>query len=395
MNAVEGTVARGFEAVRDAFAEGQAADRGGAQLCVYRAGSPVVDLWTGHDASTGRAYSADTLTVLMSCTKGAVAFCAHLLAERGALDLDARVAAYWPEFATNGKGEVRVWQLLSHTAGLMGFDPDEPVDVDGLCDWDVCTDALARMAPLWPPGTAYLYHFITYGYLVGELVRRVSGKTPGAFFADEMARPLALDFWIGLPHDEERRLAPHFRSTPPLDAAALERTFFNLGFDADHRTVRAVMAAFTSTEALIDNMNRRRWRAAEIPAGNGVGSARALARLYAGCIGEVDGVGLLHRSTLERARVPLTDELRGPTPFDAITGPSPQRFGCGFELPRDPIPMLGEGSFGHPGAGGRLAFAHPELGVAVGYACNNLVWDGNTPDPRWRWSDALRTVFGV
>lgn len=394
MTEVEGSVAAGFERVRDAFADAQANDVGGAQLCVYRDGAIVVDLAAGRDRVNDRPYTRDTLTVLMSCTKAAVAICVHRLAERGALDIDAPVARYWPEFVANDKGGIRIADLLNHSAGLMSFDPDSEMRASDMLDWTRCTDALASMAPLWRPGTAYMYHFITYGFLLGEVIRRVTGRSVGRFFADEVAGPLDLDFWIGLPEREDHRVAPHFRSSELIDAVTWRSLLGSIGLDLQNRLVRAVVDAVTTTDDLIDLMARPVGRAAEVPAGNGIGNARALAKMYAACIGPIDGVRLLSGETVRRARIPCTDSLKGPPPLDVFSGGSPQRFGLGFELPRDIVPMLGDGSFGHPGAGGRLGFADPESGVAVGYACNQLLWDGITAEPRWAWcaalSDAIR-----
>jgi CubicO group peptidase (beta-lactamase class C family) len=387
----DGYVAAGFEPVASAFAAAQAADPGGAQLCVYRHGVPVVDVWAGADAAHDRPWTGDTLTVVMSCTKGAVAVLAHRLIERGELDLEAPVADYWPEFAQGGKAGVRVSHLLTHSAGLAGFDPEAGIGAAGVLDWQRCVAALAAMEPLWPAGTAHLYHFITWGFLVGELIARAGGRPVNELFADEIARPLALDFWIGLPEAEEPRVAPHFRSSARLTREGLDGTFRAAGIDTSTRLVRVMVEAMVTTEALIDLMTERAGRAAVVPAGNGVASARALARLYAACVGEVDGVRLLSPATVERARRPHTDHLDGPPPF-LVRGGAPQRFGLGFELPRPTLPMLGAGSFGHPGAGGRLAFAHPEKGLAVGYACSNLVWDGQNPDPRWGFMAALNAV---
>jgi CubicO group peptidase (beta-lactamase class C family) len=394
MAEVFGAVERGFERVHEAFARGQAADPGGAQLCVYQGGGRVVDLWTGRDVAGDRPYDGDTLTVLMSCTKGMVTVCALMLVERGELDVEAPVARYWPEFAAAGKSKITVAQLLSHTCGLAGVDPEFGIDAPTLLDWDRCASALAAMEPLWPPGGAYMYHFITYGYLVGEVVRRVTGASVGAFFAEEVAAPLGLDLWIGLPAAEQHRVAHHFRTNPAFERQSLESLFKSLGFDLEARLTRTMIDTMVATDSLIDHMNLESYRAAEIPAGNGVGDARSLARMYAACVGEVDGVRLLSPTTVDLARTPRTDELSGPTPFDKLApSASPQRFGLGFELPRTIMPMAGAGSFGHSGAGGRIAFAHLEKQIAVAYACNNLLWNGQTADPRWSaWGEALREI---
>ncbi len=381
---MEGRCEPGFEAVRDAFFAGHPAEVGGGQLCVYRRGKPVVDLWCG-------PFGPDSLTVMMSCTKGAVAILVHRLAERGELSLTAPISEVWPEFAAEGKGGVTLAHVLTHSSGLFGWDPDVGTDGATALDWQASVQSLAAMRPYWPPGAAYLYHFISYGFLVGEVVRRATGRTVGERFAEEIAGPLGLDFWIGLPEREDARVVPHVRSSPPFAADVLFATFEAMGLDRDDRLVRGIVATMVATDELIDLMNTRPGRAAEVPAGNGVGSARAMARLYAATIGEVDGVRLLSPVTVEAARTPRTDSLGAPPPMPMI-GDDPQRFGLGFELARKTIPMAGRGSFGHPGAGGRIAFADPESGLAVGYACNGMLWDGRNPDPRWGWMTALKDL---
>lgn len=370
---VEGTVAKGYEAVREAFAAAQADDPGGAQLCVYRHGKAVVDLWCGQDMVNKRPFASETVTVIFSAAKGMVTTCLHMLAERGLVDLDAPVARYWPEFAANGKEQIPVSSVLAHTSGLSWFTPDSGVQMLGLVDWERCIASLAAMKPLWTPETAYQYHSATHGYLIGEIVRRVSGKSVGRFLADEVAKPLGLSLWIGLPLSEEGRVAPVFNSN---FAGGPFIWFMNL------------------REALV----------AEIPSGNGVSDARSLARMYAALIGEVDGVRLLRRETMERARTPRTDSLplvpypsflRGlyaPAFGKELPPPLKQRFSLGYELPYAASPMLGQGSFGQPGMGGRLGFAHPESGTAVAYVCNNTTWNAYAgPDPRWvPWLDALK-----
>jgi CubicO group peptidase (beta-lactamase class C family) len=399
MSAVGGSVAPGFEAVRDAFADAQASDEGGAQLCVYRNGERVVDLWAGQDKIRARPYGENTITMMMSCTKAAVALCAHILAERGLLNYDAPVAHYWPEFAANGKAQIRVRELLSHTAGLIGFDPEAGISADQFFEWDVCVDALAKMQPQWPPGRASFYHAVTFGFLVGEVIKRISGQSVGQFFAKEVAAPLDIDMWIGLPEEQEPRYAPHFKPDGPTIAPDQWAGIFAArGLDLNTRLAKILVYSFKSVEEfLVTSGRERRARAKELPAGNAIGNARALAKMYAATIGSVDGVRLLSDGAVHRARVPLTDDLKGPDDLRALASDDPQRFGLGFELPRKAEPMLGPGSFGHAGAGGRMAFAHPELGVAVAYVCNNMLWDGLTaPDARWvGWTAALRDAVGT
>src|SRR5882724_2391976 len=204
---IDGRCDAKFRRVRDAFAE-NFASRGevGAAVTVVAAGETVVDLWGGTaDTETGKPWERDTLTMVFSSTKGATALAAHVLVVRGALDLDAPVARYWPEFAAAGKAEIPVRMLLNHQAGLPAIGP--PMSEESMTDWEATVGALARQEPWWKPGTAHGYHAITYGFLVGEVVRRVSGRSLGRFFHEEIAAPLGLDFWIGLPESEEPRVA--------------------------------------------------------------------------------------------------------------------------------------------------------------------------------------------
>src|SRR4051794_24678672 len=220
MAQVEGTVEPGFEGVRDAFAK-NFEDNGevGAAFALHVDGKKVVDLWGGTaDVHTGRPYTSDSLQLVFSTTKGATAMCASLLAERGLLDVDAPVATYWPEFAANGKESIPVRMLLNHEAGLYTVDK-APAFADTL-KWDPIIDALAAQAPLWEPGTAHGYHALTYGWLVGEVVRRIDGRSIGQFFQEEVAAPLGIEFWIGLPKEQHDRVAPLVAADVPDDPAA-------------------------------------------------------------------------------------------------------------------------------------------------------------------------------
>jgi CubicO group peptidase (beta-lactamase class C family) len=390
-----GQVDKGFEAVRAAFLAAHPGEVGGAQLCVYRHGRPVVDLWTGRDAVNARPYGPDTLTVLMSCTKGAVAILVQQMLERGELSLEAPIAEVWPEFAANGKGEITLAHVLTHSSGLFGWDPDAGCTDATALDWDAATSALAQMAPFWAPGTACLYHFISYGFLLGEAARRATGRTLGQLLAERVSGPLGLDLWIGLPAAEQARVAPHVRATPAFTADALNGAFAAMSLDTTNRVIRGLIGTMVVTDQLIDLMTQAPARAAEVPAGNGVGNAHALARMYAATIGEVEGVRLLRPESVAALRAPRTDRLKAPSPLPPAPDGEAQRFGLGVELPRRHISLLGWGSFGHPGAGGRLAFADPESGCAVGYACNGMLWDGRTRDPRWAWLPALVEAVGA
>ncbi len=388
---VGGFAARGYEGVRDAFAAAQAADEGGGQLCVYRHGEKVVDLWAGRDKVNDRLYGEDTITVIMSCTKGATAAVVHRLAERGLVDYEAPVADYWPEFAAAGKADARVWHLMSHSVGLPGVDPESGVTARDLLYADRHVAALAAMAPVWTPGASCQYHPITYGSLLGEVTRRASGKSVSQLFAEEIAGPLKLDFWIGLPEAQEHRVAPHFSPTPGLSADQLAGLIQGMGVDVTTRLAKVVLGSFTHTAELIQDMNNREGRAAEVPAGNGVTDAASLARMYAAMIGEVDGVRILKPETVEKARTLRTAAMVPPGDFGRLQLGPPTAYGLGYEFAKATLPMLGPGSFGHAGAGGRIGFAHPESGIAAAYVANTmLTLPPNTPDPRWSWMEELR-----
>ena len=396
-NEVHGTTAAGFEALREAFGEGQAKDDGGAQLCVYQHGRKVVDLWTGRDKIKDRPYTDKAITVCFSVSKGATATMAHMLAQRGQLDYEAPVARYWPEFAANGKEKITVADAMAHRAGLNTFDPDDFLAIEDLTNWTRCTDALAKMAPLWAPGSAMSYHALTYGYIVGEVIRRITGKMPGVFFAEEIARPLGLDLWIGLPEREEPRVAPHFAPEGGgFNAEQMTGLLTALGIDTTTRHARAMLKTAVDMGAAMAFINSRAAHAAEIPAANMIGDAASLARMYAATIGAVDGVRLLNADTVTRTMRYETEGLVAPGDFVKLPAASPHRYGLGYQLTRMAAPMLGEGSFGHDGAGGRIGFAHPQSGVAVGYVCNNMLWDGQSgPDTRWvPWTKALHEAVG-
>ncbi|CAM4528008.1 serine hydrolase domain-containing protein [Nocardia ninae] len=390
---VDGTVEHGFEAVRDAFALAQAEDEGAAQLCVYRNGRVVVDLWAGQDPISGMMWDQDSLSVLMSVSKGVTATCVHMLVERGQLELSAPVGEYWPEFATSGKAGITVAELLAHRAGLAGFDPESGIGAEELTDWSLCTSALAAMTPLWQPGTAFYYHSITWGYLAGELIRRVTGKSVGDFLAAEIAGPLGLSLWVGLPESEEHRVVPQFSRKEQPNTAQVAAVLSGMGIDVDARLIRTLLAAVATREDGVALLNTRAGHAAEVPAGNAIGNARSLARMYAATIGEIDGVRLLTSATVDRARQPQTDGLRGPAPLDVL--PVTHRFANGYEIPGPAHAMLGPGSFGHNGTGGRIAFAHPESGIALAYTCTHMIWDDVAgPDPRWLpWTAALHEAI--
>ncbi len=386
-----GYVARGYEAVRDAFAAAQGADQeGGGQLCVYRRGEKVVDLWAGRDRENDRPYGQETITVIMSCTKGATAAVVHRLAERGLIDYEAPVADYWPEFAVGGKGDARVWHLLSHSVGLPGVDPESGVTAHDMLYPERHVPALEAMAPVWTPGASCHYHPITYGSLLNEVVRRVSGKTISQVLAEEIAGPLGLSFWIGLPEAEEPRVAPHFSPTPGFGPEQIEALIAGMGIDVTTRLAKVMLNSLKHTGELIVDMNNREARAAEVPAGNGVADAASLAKMYAAMIGEVDGVRLLKPETIEKARTLRTGAMSPAGDFAKLQFGAPTEYGLGYEFAKPVLPMLGPGSFGHAGAGGRVGFAHPESGTAAAFVANTMLTAPmGEPDPRWSWMGEL------
>ncbi|MEV5756511.1 serine hydrolase domain-containing protein [Streptomyces tendae] len=370
MTTIGGDVAAGFEPVREAFAENFAQHGDiGAAVCVYQDGRPVVDLWGGiADRETGRPWERDTLQLVYSATKGATATAAHMLAQRGLLDLDAPVAEYWPEFAANGKADIPVRWLLSHQAGLVTLD--RPVPLAEALSWHPMTAALAAQRPVWTPGTAHGYHGRTWGWLVGEVIRRVSGRTPGHFFAHEIASPLGLDFFIGLPANERHRVSHMAYRKPKVDLTTLPpesvpeelREQVTAWRDPNSFSNRA----YAVTDPAAIDFDSPEVQAAELPASNGIGTARALARMYAAVIGEVDGVRLLSPKTVASA---AKEQAAG---VDQVLV-APSRFGSGYQLPTPDNPMSGPGAFGHNGRGGSLAFADPDRGIAFGYVMNHIV----------------------
>lgn len=369
MAGIGGFVAAGFEGVRDVFAANF--DRNnevGAGVCVYLDGRPVVDLWGGvADRDSGRPWTGDTLQLVYSVTKAMTSACAHLLVQRGELDLDAPVCEYWPEFAAQGKDRVPVRWLLSHRAGLPALD--KQLTVEEALAWDPVVQALARQRPFWEPGTRHGYHAQTYGFLVGELVRRISGHTPGQFFAREIARPHGIEFWIGLPAELEPAVSTIIelkaeKLSPNADLSHLSpqlRELIVAFSDPNSLTMRT----FDLTETAYD-INARAVHAAELPASNGIGTARGIARFYAGLIGEVDGKAILSEQTLRAA---LVEQSIG---MDEILK-RPSRFAVGFMMSVDGgFALGGPTSFGHPGRGGALGFADPARGIAFGYAPNRM-----------------------
>ncbi len=365
---VHGHVDARFLAVADAFAanfheqeEGTPAECGAA-LAVYLEGEPVVDLWGGYaDKQRTRPWGRDTIVCVMSTTKGAASLCAHRLADAGTLDFDAPVARYWPEFAAGGKEAIPVHMVMSHRSGLAAVR--EPLPAEALFDWEAMTSALARAEPWWEPGTMFGYHAFTFGWLVGELVRRIDGRGLGTYFREEVAEPLGLDWLIAFGSEHDGRVAQVL--SPPYDPDAVRPDPESLGGKA-----------IGNPPGTFRSLNTREWRAAEIPAANGHTTARAAARMYAALAqgGELDGVRLLSQEAIERAAVERSDGV------EATLG-GEMRFGLGFQLNRPPNLGPNLRAFGHAGYGGSLGFADPDARIGFGYTPNQYL-AGLGDDPR-------------
>jgi CubicO group peptidase (beta-lactamase class C family) len=376
---IEGQVEPGYEGLREAFAANFSSHgEVGAAFCLYVKGRKVVDIWGGlADAKTEQQWDKDTLALVYSTSKGVSAICAHLLAQRGQLDLDAPVVDYWPEFGQAGKSQIPVRWLLSHRAGLPAIDR-HLTPAEALA-WDPAVEALAEQTPVWEPGTKHGYHALTYGWLVGEVVRRATGNTLGEVLAKEVSGPLGLDLWIGLPEVEEPRvcrlipvermdLSPEQLNALPPERLEMLRNMAN----PDSLAMRALNVTDPPF-----NFNSREVHAGELPAGNAIGTARALAKLYAATIGEIDGIRLLAPATVDDA---TREQANGPDQVLLVD----TRFGSGFFLPSPFSPLMGARSFGHAGAGGSLAFADRDREVGFGYVMNkmqqNLSGDPRTAD---------------
>ena len=360
---VHGLCDERFSAVRDAFANNfEEFGDVGAAVAVTIGGKPVIDLWGGAvDKESMNPWRRDTIVTVFSTTKGMTTICAHRLVEQGLLDLDAPVARYWPEFAQAGKGEVPVHMLLSHRVGLPTVSDELPEGA--VFDWETMTDALARQKPFWEPGTRHGYHGLTFGWLVGELVRRISGKSLGTFFRDEVASPLGLDFHIGVDPRHDARIATMYTAVVSMEVA---RQMEQTQQEVQERMSPELLAA-RGNISIQGAHNSEAWRRSEIPAANGHSDARSLARVYGAlaCGGSLDGVAVLSPESIARA---TTEQAAGP---DAML-PDSTRFAQGFLLSMDGNMGPNPRSFGHPGAGGSLGFADPDRRIGFGYVMNQM-----------------------
>ncbi|GGU03510.1 serine hydrolase domain-containing protein [Streptomyces coeruleorubidus] len=371
---VHGTVAEGFEPVRDAFVRnfGTLGERGAA-VAVYRDGQRVVDLWAGTKDVDGTApWERGTAQVVRSATKGVAAAALLLLHQRGQLDLDAPVGHYWPEFKARGKERVLVRHVLNHRAGLPVLD--HPLTPEQALDPLRGPEAVAAQAPAWEPGTDHGYHALTYGWLLDELVRRVTGQGTGAWLASQVTGPLGLDLWLGLPDAETGRVGRVGRVEGPEPTGGLRarpKRSVTEAYEDPASLTRRAFAAITP----FPDQNDPAYRAAALPATNAIATADGLARFYAALIGDTAGASRLF--TPETVGLARAEESAGPDRV-LVVG---TRFGLGYMLHGSASPFLTPGSFGHPGRGGALGFADPDTGIAFGYVTNGFR-KTVTADPR-------------
>ena len=348
-----------FERVKNAFIRNfKSGLEVGASFAATINGKFVIDMWAGHaDAAKTSSWEQDTIVNVYSTTKVMTVLCTLMLVDRGLLDLDAPVAKYWPEFAQAGKEKLPVRYLFSHTAGLPGFD--EKIPVEALYDWDRIINLLAAQKPWWKPGTKSGYHAITHGYLLGELIRRITGKTVGTFFREEVTNPLNADFHIGLPEELDFRVGELI----PPEMPDLEKVAEQFNFDVS-------MAIKTLSNPPLDAeySKTRAWRGAEIPAANGHGNARSVARIISAlaCGGEVDNVRLLSLETIEKS---IEEQSYGPDLVLIL----PIRFGLGWgltskEMPIGPNPR----TFYWGGWGGSLAVVDLDAKLSFSYVMNKM-----------------------
>jgi CubicO group peptidase (beta-lactamase class C family) len=388
---LDGTVAAGFEPVRQAFIDGQHdLGAGGGGFAAYVGGVPVVDLWGGW-ARPGQPWARETLGVIMSSTKGLVTMCAQMLADRGQLDVEAPVAHYWPEFAQAGKERITVRHVMTHTSGVLGFDVARPKrgwDGSGWGDYDAIAAGLAAATPRWEPGTAFGYHATSYGWLMGEVVRRISGQSVGVFFANELAGPLGLEAWIGTPPEQKGNVAhltDDMANGLPLPMRLIfgrvqkrlrnPKTMPGQAFVGD--------GTFSIMDKAAEMLNAGAWLDFELPFGNGTATARGLARAYAmlAMEGELDGVRLLSADAVRRfstEAICMPDQLMRDSGIPGLSRLLPPvRRTVGYLLnPRmgkEP-PHFGPnlGAFGHDGAGGQIAFCDLDRQVSVGFVRSDL-----------------------
>lgn len=373
--AVNGLVAPGWEPVGDVFTQTIDSKQDiGAAVSLFHRGQCVIDLVGGYfDKEATRTYDHDTLQLVFSTTKGVTAVAVAMCVERGLLSYEEPVALFWPEFAAAGKEHATVSQLLSHQVGL--YTVDGPITLAEALDWNIITQRLAATAPAFPIGSTHGYQALTFGWLAGELVRRVDGRNIGRFIEEEIANPLGVEIYVGLPEHLEPRVSPLNTGWPRTvsepariaDPAAKELIEKIMGPDTPGGKALSLNGAFS----VAGGFNRRDVHAAEIPAANGISNARSLATMYAATMGEVHGahgpVRLVSPEMMTKMSTTVTP--RGEADLCLVI---PTSFGMGFMTHNDFIPYSGPGTFGHPGAGGSVSFADPARQMSFSYVMNRM-----------------------
>ena len=386
---VSGTCAPRFESVRRAFEANFAGGiEVGAAVAVWVDGELVVNLWGGHsDSRRRRPWREDTLASVFSGSKGLTSTCLHLLADRGEIDLDAPVARYWPEFGQAGKERITVAEVLSHRSGVIG--PRDRMHWGDVAEWDLVCERLAAAEPWWRPGTAQGYHVVSFGFILGEVVRRVTGRTLGEYLRTEIAEPMGIDVHIGLPRAQHHRCAeminkPHIRDVL-AEGGAPERP----QSIAEHPMAALAVAMGFAPDDELGSNDLTRWRSCEFPGTNAHVSALGLATFYNGLAQEK----LLSREQMERARV-----CRGGFDADLVLGPrvADHGWGLGYMLNQRGVAGPNPGSFGHGGSGGSYGFVDLEHRIGYGYVMNYFDATQCNADPRTRaLSDEVYRVLGV
>ncbi len=369
---VTGFVAPGWEAVHDQFATNiETGQDIGAGLCIFRHGQPVVDIIGGYFENTATIpYARDTLQLVFSTTKGVVATAVAMCVERGLLSYDEPVALFWPEFGAKGKEQITVAQMLSHQAGLYTIDGN--VTLEEALDWNTITQRLADTAPLFPVGSTHGYHAITFGWLAGELVRRVDGRDIGRFIEEEIANPLGAEIYVGLPEQHEHRVSPvNTGWSKTLGNDIEQKPLVPPPPVLDSESPLAKALSVNGAFNVKGGFNRRDIHAAQVPGANGITNASSLAKMYAAVIGDVvvDGrvVRLLNNETLRVAITAVT-----PAGERDICLMLKTSFGMGYMTASETAAYSGTGTFGHPGAGGSVSFADPSRDMAFSYVMNRM-----------------------
>ncbi|WP_194819218.1 serine hydrolase domain-containing protein [Nocardia sp. XZ_19_385] len=369
---IHGEVEAGFGPVADAFRR-NFAQHGeiGAAVAVYAGDRPVVDLWAGHrDRNRAQPWERDTIVPVFSSTKGLAAFVVAAAVSKGLLDYEEKVATYWPEFAAQGKGEITVRQLIDHQAGLSGLDT--VVKLDQLADFDGLAQILAAQKPAWQPGTRHGYHAITLGLYQGELIRRVDPehRTLGRVFAEDIAKPLGLDFFIGLPADEPMERIAKLSATKGLDILRYERDLpLRIGVDVYSKRGYAHASLTNPQVGAPARATRREFLEVELPASNGVGNARSLAKVYGAAAGRTGALPVAETVLAQLAAADTAEDV----PAEDLVLYTKSRYHLGFRKSRGSFRFGSDKrAYGTTGLGGSFGFADPATGLGFGYTMNRL-----------------------